>query len=98
MPDHIHLLARLKADSSVAEMVRRIKANSSRWIHQELGAQNFAWQVGYGAFSVSESQKAPVRRYIETQQEHHAWLSFHDELIALLKRHGIPYDERYLLG
>ena len=98
MPDHVHLLARFKADSSVAEMVRRIKANSSRWIHQELGSRSFAWQSGYGAFSVSESQKASVRRYIETQQEHHTRLSFQAELITLLKRHQIAYDERYLLG
>jgi len=98
MPDHVHLLARFTADSSVADMVRRIKANSSRWIHQEPDSQSFAWQTGYGAFSVSGSQKGAVERYIETQQKHHARLSFRDEMITLLKRHQIEFDERYLLG
>ncbi len=99
MPDHIHLLASFKADTSVSEMTRRIKANSSRWIHQEETAgRHFAWQTGYGAFSVSESQKEPVKRYIQEQPQHHARLSFREELIALLERHQIAYDERYLLG
>jgi len=98
MPDHVHLLTRFKADTSVSEMVRRIKANSSRWLHQEPAARHFAWQTGYGAFSVSESQRDSVKRYIQGQKEHHARLSFREELIALLERHGIAYDERYLLG
>ncbi len=98
MPDHVHLLACFKADTSVAEMVRRIKANSSKWIHQEVAVRHFAWQTGYGAFSVSESQKESVKRYIQDQAQHHARLSFREELIALLERHQITYDKRYLLG
>ena len=98
MPDHVHLLACFKADTSVAEMVRRIKANSSKWIHQEDARRHFAWQTGYGGFSVSESQKDSVKRYIQEQPQHHARLSFREELIALLERHQIAYDERYLLG
>jgi putative transposase len=98
MPDHVHLLACFKADTSVSDMVRRIKANSSKWVHQGIAARHFAWQTGYGAFSVSESQKESVKRYIQDQPQHHARLSFREELIALLERHQIAYDERYLLG
>jgi REP element-mobilizing transposase RayT len=98
MPDHVHLLVRLKADHSVSTMARTIKASSSKWVHQTFpDRQNFAWQTGYGAFSVSESQAATVRRYIQGQAEHHARLSFKDELIALLRRHRITFEERYLL-
>jgi len=98
MPDHVHLLVRLKADRSVAAMARDIKASSSKWVHQTFSeCQSFAWQTGYGAFSVSESQVATVRRYIQGQAEHHTRLSFKDELVALLRRHGIGYEERYLL-
>ncbi len=98
MPDHVHLLTRLKADRSVAETVRTVKSGSSKWAHQTFPENaQFAWQVGYGAFSVSESQVATVRHYISTQEEHHTRLSFKDELIALLRKHGIEFDERYLL-
>ena len=98
IPDHVHLLARLKADCSVAEAVRTIKSGSSKWVHQTFPERaDFAWQTGYAAFSVSESQVGAVRRYIKNQEEHHARLSFKDELIALLQKHGIEFDERYLL-
>lgn len=99
MPDHIHILAKFKADTSVSEMVRKIKAPSSKWMNERPDArERFEWQGGYGAFSVSESRLSTVRRYIRNQKEHHARTSFRDELIALLKAHGIQYDERYLLG
>jgi len=98
MPDHAHLLARLKADCSVAEAVRTVKSSSSKWVHQTFPERvDFAWQTGYAAFSVSESQVATVRRYIKNQEQHHTRLSFKDELIALLQKHGIEFDERYLL-
>ena len=96
MPDHVHLLARSKADIAVSDLVGSVKANSSRWLNDYPRSTPFAWQAGYGAFSVSESQIAVVRRYIQRQQEHHARTSFRDELIELLERHGIEYDERYL--
>ena len=96
--DHVHLLVRLKADRSVSSMARDIKASSSKWVHQTFPERRgFAWQVGYGAFSVSESQVSAVRRYIQGQAEHHARFSFKDELVALLRRHGIAFEERYLL-
>jgi putative transposase len=97
MPDHVHLLARLKADISVAEMVRLVKTNSSRWMHGLPEADNgFGWQSGYGAFTVSGSQIASVQRYIQTQEKHHARRSFKDELIQLLRKHQIEFDERYI--
>ena len=84
--DHVHLLARFKSDNSVAEMVRLIKANSSKWMNEEnRGAGRFSWQAGYGAFSVSESKVPTVQRYIRGQHKHHAKATFQEELVALLK-------------
>jgi REP element-mobilizing transposase RayT len=98
VPDHVHLLAKFRTDIAVATMVKKIKGKSSKW-RNDVGEQGerFQWQEGYGAFSVSESLVKKVRNYIRTQEEHHRGISFKDELIALLKRHRIPYDERYLL-
>jgi putative transposase len=99
MPDHIHLLIKLHADLSVARLVRLIKSNSSRWLNQQSGRTGrFEWQTGYGAFSVSESRINGLRSYIRRQEEHHARMSFPEELVLLLRRHHIEYDERYLLG
>jgi putative transposase len=99
VPDHVHLLAKLKSDISIAEMVRLIKSNSSKWVNESIDPTGrFEWQTGYGAFSVSESQAKKVQKYIANQESHHAKVSFRDELITLLKKHGIEYDERYLLG
>lgn len=94
--DHVHLLARFGAAIAVSEMVQRIKGNSSHWLNQQ-PASWFAWQVGYGAFTVSESQVASVRAYIQRQEEHHKKVSFKDELLSLLRKHGIELDERDLL-
>jgi len=99
MPDHVHLLAKLKTDVAVAVIVQKVKAKSSKWLNESQGLpQRFEWQVGYGAFSVSASLAERVGRYIRLQEEHHRQVTFRDELIALLQRNGIPYDERYLLG
>jgi REP element-mobilizing transposase RayT len=98
MPDHVHLLAKLRTDVAVARVVQKVKGKSSKWRNEQPSAsERFEWQEGYGAFSVSESLSGKVRRYIRNQEEHHRAISFEDELIALLKRHRIPYDERYLL-
>ena len=94
--DHVHILARFGAAVAVSEMVKRIKGNSSHWLGQELGVW-FAWQIGYGAFTVSESQVAAVRKYIQRQEEHHKRVSFKDELISLLRKHRIEFDEDDLL-
>ena len=92
MPDHVHILARFGAAIAVSEMLKRIKGSSSHWLSQATGTW-FAWQNGYGAFSVSESQVAAVRKYIQQQEEHHKRISFKDELISLLRKHRIEFDE-----
>jgi REP element-mobilizing transposase RayT len=94
--DHIHLLARFGAAIAVSDMIQRIKGNSSHWLNQQPESW-FAWQNGYGAFTVSESQATTVRKYIQRQEEHHKRLSFKDELASLLRKHRIDFDERDLL-
>ena len=94
--DHVHLLVNLRASLSVSEHLQEIKGGSSRWINDNNRADRFAWQTGYGAFTVSESQVPAVRRYIESQEEHHREMTFKEEFLALLERHGIEYDEKYL--
>jgi len=95
--DHVHLLAQIHAQSAVADLVRRIKSNSSKWIHETFPMQStFTWQVGYGAFAVSYSNLDQVRQYIERQAEHHRSISFKEEFIGFLTKHGVSYDERYL--
>jgi REP element-mobilizing transposase RayT len=95
--DHIHLYASLPSTVSLAEVVGVIKANSSRWIHETIpNKRSFAWQKGYGAFSVSKSAEARLIEYIRNQEAHHRRRSFKDEFLTLLERHGIEYDERYL--
>ena len=95
--DHIHLLAKLSPSISVAELVGKIKGNSSRWVHDSFPDQpRFGWQRGYAAFSVSKSSARAVARYIEGQKTHHLKHSFRDEFIELLRRHGISADERFL--
>jgi REP element-mobilizing transposase RayT len=95
--DHVHLVARLHPATSVAEIVRLIKANSSKWLRErgDLGKW-LGWQTGYSAFSVSASQVAAVRRYVKNQREHHRRRNSKEELLVLLRKHRIEYDERYL--
>ena len=95
--DHAHLLVRLPASMALAEAVKVIKTNSSRWIHEDrVLHRTFAWQAGYAGFSVSESSVGEVSRYITNQVEHHKKISFQEELLAFLKKHNIGYDERYI--
>jgi putative transposase len=95
--DHVHVLAKLRQDKALSKLIGEIKANSSGWISRTFkGAAEFTWQEGYGAFSVSESQIAKVRRYIERQEEHHRSVSFLEEFKVILRAHGLPFDERYL--
>jgi REP element-mobilizing transposase RayT len=94
--DHVHLLVGLKPTHTLADVLRILKGDSSKWIHEELGQRDFAWQEGYGAFTVSKSDVDAVRRYVRDQEEHHRKRSFQEEYRALLERHGIEFDERYL--
>ena len=95
--DHVHLLAKLSPTIAISEMLRAIKANSSKMVNEQIKPRiTFEWQSGYGAFSVSESQHEKVRAYILSQEEHHRKQSFEAEFIAILKRHSIAYDLRYV--
>ncbi len=94
--DHVHLLAGLRATHSLATFVQDIKQTSSRWIHETIGVKPFAWQQGYGAFTVSVSNCEAVRAYIASQLEHHRTKSFQEEYVTFLKKHNVPYDEKYL--
>jgi REP element-mobilizing transposase RayT len=94
--DHVHLLVGLRTTHCLADVMRELKAVSSRWVHEELKQLHFAWQEGYGAFTVSPSQRGNVRRYIEAQEEHHRTRTFRDEYLALLERSGVEFDERYV--
>jgi putative transposase len=93
--DHVHMLVRIRPSQSVAEIARVVKTNSSRWLHEK-GEEGFAWQAGYGAFSVSESNVRAVTEYIGRQEQHHAKTSFQEEFVAFLKKNGVAYDERYV--
>ena len=94
--DHAHLLVGLRATHRLADVLRDLKSNATTWVHEEPKEMKFAWQEGYGAFTVSPSQIETVRRYIANQEEHHRTRSFMEEYRELLKKCGIPYDERYL--
>jgi REP element-mobilizing transposase RayT len=80
-------------------MLRVLKANSSRWVHEQFpGRKRFGWQAGYGAFTVSGSRLDDVRNYIASQEEHHRKVSFQEEFLALLRKHGLDYDVTDLWG
>ena len=95
--DHVHILASLPATIGLSEFVGKVKANSSGWVHKTFaGLREFKWQVGFGAFSVSVSQRSKVLNYIAGQEEHHRKVSFKEEFVGILRKHGITYDERYV--
>jgi putative transposase len=95
--DHVHILALLAPKLALSDVLRDIKANSSRWIHEKFPKLlDFAWQDGFSAFSVSTSQVPEVLAYITNQKDHHLERDFKAELLALLQRHGVEYDERYI--
>lgn len=96
--DHVHILCLLSKNHPLSKIVGEVKRNSSKWI-KTMGAEyrDFSWQAGYGAFSVSRSKVNTVIKYIKGQKEHHKRFDFRKELIELLEKHGIEYDERRLL-
>jgi putative transposase len=94
--DHIHLLIQIPPAMALAKAVMSIKANSSRWARE--GSQELAWQQGYGAFSVSASLVPAVLKYIRDQDAHHRKMNFEEEFLALLKRHGVAFDPKFIFG
>ena len=95
--DHVHILLSLPSTISIAKALQLIKGGSSKWVHETFPEQNlFGWQVKYGSFSVSASQLDKIILYIKGQGEHHRKMTFKEEFVALLKKHSIQYDERYL--
>jgi putative transposase len=96
MEDHIHLLIQIPPTIALANAILSIKSNSSRWAHEE--GQKLAWQKGYAAFSVSASNIPAVVRYIGTQQAHHRKMSFDEEFLTLLRKHGIAFDPKFVFG
>jgi putative transposase len=97
--DHCHALVSLPSTIPVAKAVQHIKAFSSKWLSETFPElRTFQWQDGYGAFGVGISQLGDTIRYIQNQEEHHKRMTFQEEYVAFLKRHNIPYDERYVVG
>jgi putative transposase len=97
--DHIHALVIAPPVYAPSQIAQFLKGDSSKWIHEEFPAmRGFAWQDGYGAFTVSKSNIPEVIDYIRSQREHHRARSFQEEYLSFLKKHGIEYDERYLWG
>jgi REP element-mobilizing transposase RayT len=95
--DHVHVLVQLSPTVAVAEVIRDVKANSSKWVNELAEIRDrFEWQKGYGAFTVSYSQIDAVRRYIQNQEEHHRTRTFREEYVEFLKRHNIDFDPSYL--
>jgi REP element-mobilizing transposase RayT len=94
--DHMHLLIGMKAMHCLADFMRELKKASSGWVRKEMRNKTFAWQEGYGAFTVSPTAPAQVRDYIANQEEHHRKKSFREELEELLLKAGVKYEKRYL--
>ena len=93
--DHVHLALRLPTTKTAADIVSRVKTASSAWM-KEQGVVTFAWQRGYGLFSVGPADLDALVRYIDSQREHHTRRSFQDEVRTFLTKYGISFDERYL--
>lgn len=99
MPDHIHILMGAKPTVSLSDLIREIKSCSSRWINENyIRDQHFAWQDGFGAFTVSKGIIPVVYNYIANQQKHHRYRSFENEYITLMKYNEVDFEERYLFG
>jgi len=96
MEDHAHFLIQVPPVMALAKAVGTIKANSSRWADEE--GHKLAWQQGYAAFSVSASVVPVVVRYIQNQEAHHRKMSFEEEFLALLRKHGVEFDPKFVLG
>lgn len=94
--DHVHLLIGVPPKIAPSELLRDIKANSSRWLRDTYGIANFGWQDGFSVFSVSPSKVEATKQYLDSQESHHQNVSFGRELRDMFDAHGLPYDERFL--
>ncbi len=95
--DHVHILCIMSKNIALAKLVEEIKRHSSRWIKtKDSYYSNFAWQGGYGGFSVSQSLHSKTKQYIANQEEHHKKKSFREEYLLFLKEYGIDYNDQYL--
>ena len=95
--DHIHILARIPPSIAIANLMREVKTSSTKWLQQDVICnQSFAWQEGYGAFSVSSTHIAPITQYIKNQEEHHKGVTFKEEFINLLHKNEVKFEEKYL--
>jgi putative transposase len=95
--NHVHLLISVSKNISLADLLRDVKKDSSRWTKSN-GSDfgDFAWQEGYGAFTIGESQVEDLKNYLARQKEHHQTVSYEDEFLAFLKKYNMPYDDRYM--
>ncbi len=97
--DHVHMLLSLPTTLTISKAMQLVKGSSSKWVHDEFPEyHNFAWQEGYGAFSIGVSQIDTTKQYIANQIEHHRTKTFQEEFLAFLKKHEIEYDPRYIWG
>jgi len=95
--DHVHIACTLPRTLTMAKLVEEVKKTSSSWMkQQEGGTADFSWQSGYGIFSLGQSQPSALLRYVDNQEEHHRSNSFKEELLVLLEKYGVAYDEKYL--
>jgi putative transposase len=97
MEDHVHVLAKLRPDKALSDVLRTLKAHASGWMHDVFPRlSDFSWQRGYAAFTVSQSNLIQVQRYVMNQKQHHQRVSFRDEFIQYLRVNEIEFDERYV--
>ena len=95
--DHVHMFFVQPRTLSIADVMEKVKGNSSGWVKDRWPARrHFGWQTGYAAFSVSKSHVEQVKRYIRNQEEHHRKVSYLEEVVAFLNKHGVEYDPRYV--
>jgi putative transposase len=95
--DHVHLAVRISRTITIAQLIEELKTSSSKWLKtQSVALAHFAWQSGYGAFSVGPADLEALKQYIDRQEEHHRAHTFQEEYRAFLKQHGVDFDERYV--
>lgn len=97
MPDHVHVCIEIPPTLNISNIMRSVKVSTSKWVRQNCSVgRDFEWQEGYGAFSVSASNKNTLIQYIKNQEKHHKKYNFKEEFLLLLEKHGVQYEEKYL--